>query len=261
MEGGTVAGSLESVRAKLRRADEHRQSFDRLLRQFLDQHPYSIAFNFDPDTGWHDFRWQVRLAPPAEDLGLIFGDLLTSLRTTLDYLAWQLVLANDAVPTSRTEFPVVMLAHHWRGVSGDRLKGVDARWVAEIEKLQPYHRGERPEWHPLAILDHVNNINKHRTLPLTVVTAQRSGFWIDVERMAEGHGLEFQSFADVPIEDGASAFRFRWIEGREQLHVNMNEEIYFRVSFGDGLGFDWTNDQLFEWVTETVAIFEPPFGG
>ena len=50
---------LAGVRAKLRRADEHRIAYDELFESYLETNPYSILFEFDPETGWHVFRWVV----------------------------------------------------------------------------------------------------------------------------------------------------------------------------------------------------------
>ena len=83
---------LTGVRAKLRRADEHRQAYDDLFARFLETQPYSILFEFDPESGWHVFRWLVTSEPPLEDLSLIFSDILGNLRSTLDYLVWQPVM-------------------------------------------------------------------------------------------------------------------------------------------------------------------------
>ena len=57
---------LTGVRAKLRRADEHRQAYDDLFARFLETQPYSILFEFDPESGWHVFRWLVTSEPPLE---------------------------------------------------------------------------------------------------------------------------------------------------------------------------------------------------
>jgi hypothetical protein len=65
---------------------------------------------------------------------------------------------------------------NWASAVGQNLHGVDPAWIGEIERLQPFdpgHAGQRPEIHPLAILDHINNLNKHRLLPATLVTASR----------------------------------------------------------------------------------------
>ena len=96
---------LVGVRAKLRRADEHRQAYDELFEHFLATQPYSILFEFDPETGWHIFRWLVTSEPPLEDLSLIFSDIVGNLRSTLDYLVWQLVFLGGRKPGRQSAFP------------------------------------------------------------------------------------------------------------------------------------------------------------
>ena len=57
---------LAGVRAKLRRADEHRQAYDDLFESYLATHPYSILFEFDPESGWHVFPLARHLRAAAE---------------------------------------------------------------------------------------------------------------------------------------------------------------------------------------------------
>jgi hypothetical protein len=155
---------LAGVRAKLRRADEHRQAFDNLFTDFLDLHPYAIDVEFEPATGWHTLRWRIDPEPPLVQLALIFGDMLSNLRTTLDYLVWQLVLEAGLEPGRHSGFPVAKRAADWPPQVAAGLKGIPDEWVEEMHAVQPYH-WEQPDLHPLAILDHVNNLNKHRFLP------------------------------------------------------------------------------------------------
>jgi hypothetical protein len=250
---------MDGVRAKLRRADFHRKSFDALLRSFLEDDPYPISFHFDTETGWHRFVWHVRKEAPKKDFALIFGDMLSNLRGTLDYLAWQLVLVSGNTPTDRTMFPVVKDPGNWASHRGDRLAGVEDHWAGEIEKLQPYHRADHPEWHKLAILDYVNNLNKHRALPIAITSADLFVQRVDVRSMPVGDRLEFETGVDKPIEDDAYAFRFRWVEQRLELPVDMYQPPTIRISFRDGLGYNWTNDDLFAWVERAIRIFEPAF--
>jgi hypothetical protein len=93
---------LSGVRAKLESAAEHRRAYDGLFESYLASHPYSIAFEFDPDTGWHTFRWRVTAEPPLERLALIFSDIVGNRRSTLDYLVWQLVLLGGRKPGRKT---------------------------------------------------------------------------------------------------------------------------------------------------------------
>src|SRR5205085_8644277 len=121
-----------------------------------------------------------------------------NLRTTLDYLVWQLVLVTGKRPGRRTGFPVVRRAKDWEVQSRAALRGVEQHWVDEIEARQPYHRPDRPSVHPLAILDHVNNLNKHRFLPVALLSVEQLGLLINVEP-APGEVIETQDFLDRPI--------------------------------------------------------------
>lgn len=248
---------LSGVLAKLDRAEEHREAFDELVEAFSGGGPYTILTEYDPRTGWHVLRWHVLREPPLERLAVTFGDMIGNLRSTLDYLVWQLVLAAGKRPSRRTGFPVIRRAKDWEVQSRAALAGVDPRWVAEVEALQPYHRPERPSIHPLAILEHVNNLNKHRFLPVAVVSVQALDLLINV-KPASGELIESRDFLHRPIEAGAELARFR-VPSRVYLDVALNQPPRCRISFDDGLDHEWHPIELVEWVRETVARFEPAF--
>jgi len=248
---------LSGVLAKLDRAEEHRLEFDHLVEEYVGGGPYTIYSQYDPQTGWHTLRWQALREPPLERLALVFGDMISNLRTTLDYLVWQLVLAAGLRPGRRTSFPVVRRAKDWGVQSRTALRGVEERWVDEIESRQPFRRPERPSVHPLAILDHVNNLNKHRFLPVALLSVEQLGLLINVES-ARGEVIESQDFLDRPIIPDGELARFR-VPSRAYLEVAVNQAPHCRLSFDDGLDYDWHPIELVEWVRETVAQFEPAF--
>src|SRR5260221_6201230 len=115
---------LSGVRAKLRRAHEHSEAYDDVYEAYVASHRYSIAFEYDHETGWHTFRWVVVTEPPLEELALIFGDILSNLRSALDYLVWQLVLNSGRKPGRQTAFPIVKRQKDWAVQGTNALKGV-----------------------------------------------------------------------------------------------------------------------------------------
>jgi hypothetical protein len=248
---------LSGVLAKLDRAEEHRLEFDELVEEYVAGEPYTIYSQYDPETGWHTLRWQTLREPPLQRLALVFGDMISNLRTTLDYLVWQLVLAAGNRPGRRTGFPVVRRAKDWAVQSRTALSGVAPQWADEIELRQPFQRPDRPSVHPLAILDHGNNLNKHRFLPVALLSVEQLGLLINVES-ARGEVIESQDFLDRPITADGELARFR-VPSRVHLEVAVNQAPHCRLSFDDGLDYDWHPIELVEWVRETVAQFEPAF--
>ena len=249
---------LAGARAKLRRAEELRQAHDDLFEAYLETQPYSIVFDFDPETGWHTFRWRVVAEPPLEDLALIFSDILGNLRSTLDYLVWQLVLLGGRKPGRKTSFPVVKRAQDWAVQGEAALRGVPEEWANLIEAMQPFQRLDRPDLHPLAILEHVNNLTKHRFLPAAVLTADTFTYLVNVATLPPDETFESYDYLDRPITDGGEVARFRSGSGL-RVDVQINENPRFRISFRDGVELDWLPIDLVEWVRGAVAQFEPAF--
>lgn len=102
--------------------------------------------------------------------GLIAGDILQCLRSSLDYLVWELVLANGQQPTSQNAFPISLTVSDYRNEidKRKRLSGLDPTASALIDTLQPLWLPEAErEKSPLAVLDKLTNINKHRRVLLT----------------------------------------------------------------------------------------------
>jgi hypothetical protein len=253
-----IVADLIGVRAKLGRAAEHSGAFDAVFNTWVNSHPYGFTYKLDPDSGWWHFRWHA-LQPPPMALGLIFADMLTNLRGTLDYLAWQLVLSGGNTPTKRTAFPVVRQAQNWPSAAGDQLRGVHPRWISAVERLQPYHRRQTPELHPLAVLDHLNNVHKHRALP-PVVSHQlqwNPGLHGDLT----GRKLDMVSPTESVVEDQAIFFSVRFTPTLNELDVDMEVPSTVAIQFDDGGGPYGTTlrSDLLDWVTRSVAIFEPAF--
>jgi hypothetical protein len=96
------------------------------------------------------------------------GDVVQNLRSTLDYLVTELVLANHKIPTDKNAFPVCDSGRTtFDAAAKSRLKGVSPFAVRIIESLQPYHfRKGNKNYSVIFILDELANINKHRNILL-----------------------------------------------------------------------------------------------
>jgi hypothetical protein len=246
--------NLTGVWAKFNHAKSHMHVLDWLWGEYLNSRPYGVRIEFDAEAEVNRFRWIVRSQLPLH-LSLVNGDVWYNLRASLDYLAWQLVLANGNEPTYNTSFPCVKKRQDWAGAVGRKLTGIDPRWIAEIEKLQPYHRGNNFSEHPLFLLDRLNNIYKHRLVPAVIVTPPEVGVMLPL--LADGARIE--PISKPRVEAGAEWLRV-WTDQRIDVsEVEVNPGSVFRISWDDGLGIEWDMEPVIDWVEQTIAFFGPAF--
>lgn len=153
--------SLDSVLQKLYRAKHHFEELDQELKNYYKSDPIKMT----PSGLGFDLGGQV----PAR-MGLIAGDALQCMRSSLDYLVWELVLVNDKEPSRDNAFPISLKLKDYKDQVNrlNRLSGVDPAACALIDKLQPFHHPETERAKsPLVVLDKLTNINKHRRVLLT----------------------------------------------------------------------------------------------
>jgi hypothetical protein len=91
-------------------------------------------------------------------IGLIVGDALHNLRSTLDHLAWQLVLEAGSAPTSSTSFPIFDDAAKYGRGALSKLAGMRQSAIDAIAAIKPYKGGNDTLWR----LHRLNNVDKHR---------------------------------------------------------------------------------------------------
>lgn len=244
--------SLSTVRAKFARAREHEAAFQACLDDYVGGNNFELLHDFDENTGWNEIRFKEINPPPSEQLALILGDVLTNARGVLDYLAWQLVLAAGNTPGKHTMFPVVTQQAKWPAVANGCLKGVDQQWIDAIAKLQPFNESD-PKLHPLASLDHMNNVGKHRTIPGAVQTAQPLEFSV---KTIPGEKIDFDP-VEPRLEDGAILFRAR-PHDKSRLEIG-SLGLTVRFAFDDERGVEWDIADVLTWVNQTITQFEPAF--
>jgi len=158
--------SLDSVRQKIAHAKKHSNLVKSEVQRYLDANQSEFVPNASSTPNQPTFTVKPK-SPIPEIIGLIIGDCLQNLRTSLDYLVWELVLAAGNTPNKENMFPVAFKLKSFQdAVSAGRLQGVNPAAIALIESIQPYHDGQ-PEATSLAVLNELTNINKHRRLLLT----------------------------------------------------------------------------------------------
>jgi hypothetical protein len=128
-------------------------------KAFFDSNPYTIEIKYDPKTRQYvHYLTSVRDVP--NNIPVIAGEVLYNLRSALDHLAFQLVLANAGTPTDKTCFPIFDSAQKYKTLSPRKVKGMSHAAIKAIAGIKPYKGGNDTLWR----LHKLNNIDKHRLL-------------------------------------------------------------------------------------------------
>jgi len=158
--------SLESVRLKIERAREHYRSFSVEAHELLHGYSGKLSVEVRPFENFVSPSFEPDAALSIR-LPMILGDCFQNLRSALDYIVWELVLAAGKTPTDKNSFPVCDTREIFeKTTKRGSLDGLSEAMVREIEFLQPYNDGESLNGHPYWLLNKLCNINKHRRILL-----------------------------------------------------------------------------------------------
>jgi hypothetical protein len=156
---------LDSVRGKIERAEEHIEDLLIACGAFLKSGGYSTVAYEDAETGDRVINLRIIESPP-NSISLILGDAIHNLRTSLDYLARQLVEAGGGTPNDETAFPIFYNRKNFEAKFMGKISGASQQAVNLIQILKPYKGGNDALWklHRLDIID------KHRLLVTLAAT-------------------------------------------------------------------------------------------
>ncbi|HXN39049.1 MAG TPA: hypothetical protein VN892_13500 [Solirubrobacteraceae bacterium] len=181
--------------AKIDRADKHIRALARMILAFRKQ-AYVVeaqpAFWSEPLVGGGSADVLIIFAaateqPPSLLWGPVIGDIVHGLRSALDQVAWNLSVAYQATrgitpppdpipPGDRWRdiaFPICRRSQGWNSLWGSKMWAADPALRAAFERFQPYFSGKNPaDREPLAVLDELWNIDKHRHLHLVNSTIE-----------------------------------------------------------------------------------------
>lgn len=192
--------SLDGVQAKVGRAREQFESLSEEVCAFLGGEACDGFVEFDPETRWRIREAQVSKRPPSMRWGTIVGEIAYHLRSALDQLVWELVRLNEQVPGAHNEFPIAIDPGWYAKRGPGKLKGLAGGDREIIERAQPYHLGNAAPEHPLALLDWMAQVDKHRFVHTTV---PRIGGRVLEGLDPEGTDVSFAPF-DIGLDEGRS---------------------------------------------------------
>jgi len=228
------ADRMTVVRAKIERAQEHLGKLESEVRAFLQTNPYQAVGEDDPETGDWRVLVRVREEPPLRWSATI-GDVIHNLRSSLDLLVWQLVIANGGEPNEFTGFPIFKSADEFEKHSPGRLKGASEEAVRLMKELKSYQGGNNTLWqlHQLDIIDKhrllipVGSAHRNVVIDMSKGLRQTSPGW-DIPPMPIA--LE-PSDRQFPLKDGAEIFR---VKAQARGRGDMDPKFTFEIAFGEG---------------------------
>jgi len=222
---------LTSVREKVGRAREHHEVLHREFDSFMKDDPdspWGLAFDLDHKVGECRFWWRQEEPTPLR-WSVILGEFLYDLRSALDHLARQLVLANGRKPDNRTEFPVFKSEDDFEGRSCPKTRGMSAKVKALLLEIQPFREWpENPMDTTLWGIQNLCNFDKHKLLHLT------DPWLMTAEMNVTGPGVEWiQKPRRMRLYDKAKICAYRW-DTSADTNVNMNFGFSLDVALAEG---------------------------
>jgi hypothetical protein len=118
-------------------------------------------------------RIEIRWDPPNEELPLtelahLIGDAVHALRSSLDYLVYELAIRKrggsepsalpPGHPLRKTGFPIFLDAKQFEDRGLKQLESITVKQQARITRLQPFGQPDHPLW----VLSELDNLAKHR---------------------------------------------------------------------------------------------------
>ena len=169
------------INAKIDRASNAIGALSSEIDELCTNIRQGIVHEIDGDAG--EQRWDYRDRAPEVPIewSIRAGEILYNLRSALDHLVWQLVLANGNEPTISNQFPIVDQEEAWNSRSANNLRGVADENKKIIRHLQPFNPslqlpvngGYQPcNAQVFRTLRELCNVDKHRYLNLIMVRAR-----------------------------------------------------------------------------------------
>jgi hypothetical protein len=209
---------LDGAGAKLKRAQIEFELLRDEIEEFKSSHPYSFSVEHDGRTDEEIGRFHFSKQPDLVMWGVRIGGIAHHLRSALDHIVWQLVIANGQRPREGwTGFPVCVTRQQWEGGRrpGERLiEGVSDEARRLIDEVQPYRRNEMFDHDPsdmsLWILNALWNQDKHRTIHLVNVSRAALGA-VTVRSSGSVRAVDVKVAAPGELHDSAELARWRTV--------------------------------------------------
>jgi hypothetical protein len=224
---------LPSVTYKIVRAQEHLQTFESEAARYYQTNPAKVVRQSEGAPDQYVGRVVTEGPIPAR-FPIILGDFLQNLRSSLDYLVWELVLAAKNTPGKHNMFPICPTPQAFQDAVSKqrRISGIAPDAVTIIERLQPYNCGDFKQ-SVLWFIDDLCNINKHRRV---LLTRMHGGIAPEGTETKIVDGQAWFKTDIAKIQDDAKIGPFPIVNGPlgTGVQVPMNLHIMAFIAFDEG---------------------------
>ena len=154
--------SLIASARKSHWAKQHIQDFQLGLTAFYKTTPYAVGIKEDTQAGKRIY-YVTKADGVPDPLTAIAADVIQNLRSPLDQVAHQLVLAacGGTEPKGKVYYPICGSAAYYPSARGGIAKHVRQEVIDAIDATEPYKGGKG---HALWQLNELNNPDKHHLL-------------------------------------------------------------------------------------------------
>lgn len=219
---------IDSVQAKVRRAEKHIRDLEAAVSEFTKTEPYKLGVRPNPQIPQLIQAYICEAAEIPVEIPLICSDAIQNLRSALDHLVHQLVLACGNTPDRDTAFPVSIGPTEYGRESQVKLKLVSPDAKKAIDDLKPYKGGNDLLWR----LHKLNNLDKHRLLiavGTSIAAIDAFSHWAKrVPQFAAFARHAFQFIPEdkmCPLKAGDVVF--------EDTQLNEGMKVTFHIAFGE----------------------------
>jgi hypothetical protein len=226
-----MALNLSSVHAKIERAYEHLETLDGEIESWVRRYPYGLRHEVRNEGREHVGFMQIYRQPDNVRFSLLSGECVHSLRSALDYLVRALaeyVLTPEALAQieGKLAFPICDEPGYWEGAirRGRLPDGLHDTVLAAIERRQPYNAAD-PADHPLAVLQALDDRDKHRLLHTFIAVVQPEELIFVPELPGPSEG----AIHPPPYEHGSEVFKVRTTKPCPDLQVNCQLVVQIRI--------------------------------
>ncbi len=220
---------------KVQRAVEHLQALEEAAQKWGKEHGRP-GFPCVVEPNPQGTKILVKIAEdlpfPEIEWGIIIGDAVHCLRSALDQLVAGLW---TAPPDSRTRFPICRTERQWIVDAPGMYWSIPPAYAAVLDRAQPYHRGDKANEHPLAILNALWNLDKHQAIPSMALSGRRIQIQVTgAKGFPDWGALKFRTHPGRALKQGAviAEASYRDADTEPQAEVYVKAHLTVGVAFG-----------------------------